>query len=140
MKIESIGYFVDRAAPPSAEELWQKRDDLTGQIMDTKQEILNLVEEVSDLRKREDEMRGGLWEVYKMLNELGEDGQLYLVHANFRNEIQGIWYTTSKVAKELKKGDIVMVETDRGATCAIVDYVEPSTSFGVHKRVIKKVR
>lgn len=85
-------------------------------------------------------------EIEKVGNELEglrpEERELYLVHAvhNATDTVDYIWYASPEIAKKVAPGDLISVQTSRGAQPAIVRYVEKTQTYVPHKDVIEIIR
>lgn len=85
-------------------------------------------------------------EIEKVSNELEsllpEERDLYLVHAvhNATDTVDYTWYASPEIAKKVAPGDLISVQTSRGAQPAIVRYVEKTQTYVPHKDVIEIIR
>lgn len=71
-----------------------------------------------------------------------EERELYLVHAvhNATDTVDYTWYASPEIAKKVAPGDLISVQTSRGAQPAIVRYVEKTQTYVPHKDVIEIIR
>ena len=85
-------------------------------------------------------------EIGKITDEYGQlppDARyLYLVHAyhSATDTVDYMWYASPEIAKKVAPGDLISVQTSRGAQPAIVRYVEKTQTYVPHKDVIEIIR
>lgn len=85
-------------------------------------------------------------EIEKVCSELEslqpEERDLYLVHAvhNATDTVDYTWYASPEIANKVAPGDLISVQTSRGAQPAIVRYVEKTQTYVPHKDVIEIIR
>ena len=85
-------------------------------------------------------------EIEKVRSELEslqpEERELYLVHAyhGATDTVDYMWYASPEIAKKVAPGDLISVQTSRGAQPAIVRDVEKTQTYVPHKDVIEIIR
>ncbi len=117
-------------------ELLRIMDELTTRQLACENQFKKLVKNRAKIGEE-------LEKVWKELESLQpEERDLYLVHAvhNATDTVDYIWYASPEIAKKVAPGDLISVQTSRGAQPAIVRYVEKTQTYVPHKDVIEIIR
>ena len=135
--------FTDRGALRDNDEDMEESEFATlSCLLEREQQRLHKKEkQIEALMKEAKEIRQRVWDISTEIERMPEEKKtLYLVHAthNAANKADYCWWANEALAKTLKPGDLIEVETAYGEALAIIRRIEKTNVWAEHRRVLRK--